>query len=411
MARILLPWGEAIDKRLAELQGTLPVGIEIHKVSWQSESVADSIKVFMINLLEAVLIVLIVLAVSMGLRVGVIIGFSGLIVAILGTFIVMKIVGIDLQRVSLGALIISMGMMVDNAIVVVDGVVVKLKQGVDRKQAAIEAASTPSWPLLGATVIACMAFYPIYTSTASTGEYAGSLFVVVFISLIFSWVLSQTVTPLMCMVMLPDPDKDANEDIYAGGFYQKFRSLLAFSIKYRVMFMGAMVGLLFLSVLGFRYVPVLFFPEYSRLQVMIDYWEPEGNRIEQVASHLQGIEDKLLTLSQVESVSSFIGQGPPRFYLPVNPETPHSSYAQLIVNTETLDDVDTVIADITPWFAENYPDAFIRVRKYPSVALMTGSLKHALVGLQLQTRKFCVLWPIRGFGYTRAKPLHLRIQE
>lgn len=365
MARILLPWGEAIDKRLAELQGTLPVGIEIHKVSWQSESVADSIKVFMINLLEAVLIVLIVLAVSMGLRVGVIIGFSGLIVAILGTFIVMKIVGIDLQRVSLGALIISMGMMVDNAIVVVDGVVVKLKQGVDRKQAAIEAASTPSWPLLGATVIACMAFYPIYTSTASTGEYAGSLFVVVFISLIFSWVLSQTVTPLMCMVMLPDPDKDANEDIYAGGFYQKFRSLLAFSIKYRVMFMGAMVGLLFLSVLGFRYVPVLFFPEYSRLQVMIDYWEPEGNRIEQVASHLQGIEDKLLTLSQVESVSSFIGQGPPRFYLPVNPETPHSSYAQLIVNTETLDDVDTVIADITPWFAENYPDAFIRVRKYP----------------------------------------------
>ncbi|TXL18770.1 hypothetical protein BMR06_13195, partial [Methylococcaceae bacterium HT5] len=148
----MLPWGEAIDKRLAELQGTLPVGIEIHKVSWQSESVADSIKVFMINLLEAVLIVLIVLAVSMGLRVGVIIGFSGLIVAILGTFIVMKIVGIDLQRVSLGALIISMGMMVDNAIVVVDGFVVKLKQGVDRKQAAIEAASTPSWPLLGATV-------------------------------------------------------------------------------------------------------------------------------------------------------------------------------------------------------------------------------------------------------------------
>ncbi|NOR80492.1 MAG: AcrB/AcrD/AcrF family protein, partial [Methyloprofundus sp.] len=357
--------GEAIDKRLAELQGTLPVGIEIHKVSWQSESVADSIKVFMVNLLEAVVIVLIVLAVSMGLRVGIIIGFSGLIVAILGTFIVMKITGIDLQRVSLGALIISMGMMVDNAIVVVDGFVVKLKQGIDRKQAAIEAATTPSWPLLGATVIACMAFYPIYTSTASTGEYAGSLFVVVFISLIFSWVLSQTLTPLMCMVMLPDPDKNANEDVYGGRFYQKFRSLLAFSIKYRMLFMGAMMALLLLSVLGFRYVPVLFFPESSRLQIMVDYWEPEGNRIEQVANNLRGIEDKLQTLSQVDSVSSFIGQGPPRFYLPVNPETPHSSYAQLIVNTNTLEDVDTVIADITPWFAENYPDAFIRVRKYP----------------------------------------------
>lgn len=357
--------GEAIDKRLAELQAGLPIGVEINKVSWQSDSVAESIKVFMVNLLEAVLIVLVVLAVSMGMRVGIIIGFSGLIVAILGTFIVMKIAGIDLQRVSLGALIISMGMMVDNAIVVVDGFVVKLKQGVDRKQAAIEAASTPSWPLLGATVIACMAFYPIYTSTASTGEYAGSLFVVVFISLIFSWVLSQTVTPLMCMVMLPDPDKEDSGDVYAGGFYQKFRSLLAFSIKYRVMFMGAMVGLLLLSVWGFRYVPVLFFPESSRLQIMVDYWEPEGNRIEQVAGNLRGIEDKFQTFSQVESVSSFIGQGPPRFYLPVNPETPHAAYAQLIVNTKTLEDVDTVIAEITPWFAENYPDAFVRVRKYP----------------------------------------------
>ena len=357
--------GEAIDKRLAELQAGLPVGIEINKISWQSESVADSIKVFMVNLLEAILIVLVVLAVSMGFRVGIIIGFSGLVVAILGTFIVMKIVGIDLQRVSLGALIISMGMMVDNAIVVVDGFVVKLKQGIDRKQAAIEAASTPSWPLLGATVIACMAFYPIYTSTASTGEYAGSLFVVVFISLIFSWVLSQTLTPLMCMVMLPDPDKEASGDVYAGAFYQKFRGVLAFSIKYRILFMGSMLGLLFLSVIGFRYIPVLFFPDSSRLQVMIDYWEPEGNRIEQVSANLRGIEDKLQTLSQVESVSSFIGQGPPRFYLPVNPETPHASYAQLIVNTKTLEDVDTIIAEITPWFTENYPDAFIRVRKYP----------------------------------------------
>ncbi len=357
--------GESIDKRLAELQSSLPVGIEIHKISWQSESVDESIKVFMVNLLEAVIIVLIVLAVSMGLRVGVIIGFSGLVVAILGTFIVMKIVGIDLQRVSLGALIISMGMMVDNAIVVVDGFVVKLKQGIDRKQAAIEAASTPSWPLLGATVIACMAFYPIYTSTASTGEYAGSLFVVVFISLIFSWVLSQTVTPLMCMVMLPDPEKTGEGDAYSGSFYQKFRNLLSFSIKYRVLFMGGLVALLLLSVIGFRYVPVLFFPESSRLQIMVDYWEPEGNRIEEVSDNLYSIEDKLQSLSQVESVSSFIGQGPPRFYLPVNPESPHASYAQLVVNTKTLDDVDTVIAEISPWFKENYPDAFIRVRKYP----------------------------------------------
>jgi len=357
--------GKAIDQRLAELQETLPIGIEIKKVSWQSDSVAESIKAFMINLLEAVIIVLIVLAVSMGIRVGIIIGVSGLVVAILGTFIVMTIAGIDLQRVSLGALIISMGMMVDNAIVVVDGFIIKLKQGMDRRQAAIEAASTPSWPLLGATIVACMAFYPIFTSTASTGEYAGSLFTVVFISLIFSWVLSQTVTPLMCMAMLPDPEKGGNQDVYGSPFYQKFRALLARLIKYRVLFVSSMVGLLILSIIGFRYVPVIFFPESSRLQVMIDYWEPEGTKIEQVSTNLVDIENKLKAHAQVESVSAFIGQGPSRFYLPVNPESPHSSYAQLVVNTKSLEGVDAVISQMTPWFAENYPDALIRVRKYP----------------------------------------------
>ena len=357
--------GKAIDDRLAELQQNLPIGIEINKVSWQSDSVAESIKAFMINLIEAVIIVLIVLAVSMGVRVGIIIGISGLVVAILGTFIVMTMADIDLQRVSLGALIISMGMMVDNAIVVVDGFVVKLKQGVERRQAAIEAANTPSWPLLGATVVACMAFYPIFTSTASTGEYAGSLFVVVFISLMFSWVLSQTVTPLMCMVMLPDPEKGANEDIYGSSFYMKFRRLLTFSIKNRVVFMGVMVGLLIISVMAFRTIPVLFFPDASRLQVMVDYWEPEGSTIENVAVNLKGIESKIQAHEQVDSVSSFIGQGAPRFYLPVNPESPHASYAQLVINTKTLEGVDNVIDDLTPWLADNYPDALIRVRKYP----------------------------------------------
>lgn len=358
--------GTAIDQRIAELQATLPVGIEINKISWQSDSVAASIKDFMINLIEAVVIVLVVLAVTMGMRVAVIIGISGLIAAILGTFIVMSMIGLDLHRVSLGALIISMGMMVDNAIVVVDGFVVKLKQGIERKQAAIEAASTPSWPLLGATVVACMAFYPIFTSTASTGEYAGDLFTVVFISLIFSWVLSQTLTPIMCMVMLPDPPEgEADKDVYGSPFFQRFRSLLTAGIKYRVFLIAGMIGLLILSVIGFRSVPIMFFPESSRHQLMIDYWEPEGTRIETVSSNLHKIEDKLQTYSQVDNVSTFIGQGPPRFYLPVNPETPHASYAQLIVNTKTLAGIDDITSDIKPWFDEHYPEALVRIRKYP----------------------------------------------
>jgi multidrug efflux pump subunit AcrB len=357
--------GEAIDKRLAELESSLPVGINVHRVSWQSDSVATSIKDFMINLIEAVVIVLIVLAFSMGIRVGIIIGISGLVAAILGTFVVMTIMGIDLQRVSLGALIIAMGMMVDNAIVVVDGFMVKLKQGVSRTQAAIDAASQPSWPLLGATVVACMAFYPIYTSTASTGEYAGSLFTVVFISLIFSWVLSQTLTPLMCMAMIPDPDLSGNNDVYGGAFYQKFRALLNVSMRYRFPFMGGMAILLILSFMGFKLVPVVFFPESNREQIMIDYWEPEGTRIGVTSEHIQPIEDFLNRHQDVKNISSFIGQGPPRFYLPVNPESPNASYAQLVVNTHDLDGVGRVMDDLSPWLKENYPSVLIRVRRYP----------------------------------------------
>ena len=198
--------GKAIDQRIRELNRDLPIGIELHKISWQSDLVNESIRGFMVNLLEAVAIVLVVLAATMGVRMGVIIGISGLALAILGTFVIMAVAGIDLQRVSLGALVIAMGMMVDNAIVIADGIMVRLQQGMDRKQAAIEAAGQPAWPLLGATIVASMAFYPIYSSPESTGEYARSLFQVVGISLLFSWLLSQTVAPLMCMQFLPDPD-------------------------------------------------------------------------------------------------------------------------------------------------------------------------------------------------------------
>ncbi len=357
--------GRAVDQRLDELAEVIPAGIELHRISWQSDLVAESIRDFMINLGQAVGIVLIVLALTMGLRMGIIIGLSGLVFAILGTFILMAVWGIDLQRVSLGALIIAMGMMVDNAIVVADGFVVRLQQGMDRTRAAIEAARQPAWPLLGATLVASMAFYPIFASTFDTGEYGRSLFIVVAIALLLSWLLSQTVTPLMCMRFIPDP-KGGGEcsDLYGGRFYQRFRGVLATSIRARFLFIGGLVALLVASIYGFGFVPQMFFPDSSRSQFMIDYWEPEGNRIQDVSANLNAIEDELLSLPSVESVSAFIGAGPPRFYLPVNPEDPYSSYAQLIVNTPSLADVEAAMTHITPWIEEYVPQALVRVRKY-----------------------------------------------
>ncbi|NIA02780.1 MAG: AcrB/AcrD/AcrF family protein, partial [Planctomycetia bacterium] len=357
--------GLGIDKRIEELQSTLPVGIELHRISWQSDLVEESISGFMVSLMQAIAIVLVVLAISMGLREAVVIGVTGLIFAILSSFIIMSMWGIDLQRVSLGALIIAMGMMVDNAIVVVDGFASRLRQGMEREKAAIEAASQPSIPLLGATIVATMAFYPIFASTYDTGEYAGSLFQVVAIALISSWILSQTVTPLICVKFIPDPIKgEEGKDPYDTAFYRSFRKLLVSFVKYRTVFILTMIVLLGASIYGFKDVTRLFFPDSSRTQLMIDYWETEGTSIQQTSANAEKIEKELQQYDEVTTVSSFVGSGPPRFYLPVNPESGYSSYAQIIVNVDNLPNMDVVQDKIESWLSEHNPGHITRVRKY-----------------------------------------------
>jgi multidrug efflux pump subunit AcrB len=356
--------GRAIDARLREIHAQLPIGIELEKISWQSDIISDSISDFMISLAQAVGIVLLILAVTMGLKVGIIIGLSGLVFAILGTMLVMSVMGIDLHRISLGAMIIAMGMMVDNAIVVVDGFVVRLKQGMERNAAAIEAASLPSIPLLGATIVACMAFYPIFASDFDTGEYAGSLFTVVAISLLISWLLSQTLTPLMCVMFLPDPKDEGDKDPYDTPLFRAFGGVLDRCIRNRRVFMLFMVGLLGVSIWGFGKVEQLYFPDANRTQFMVDYWLEEGARIEKTTAGVAELERELATYEEVALVNSFIGAGPPRFYLPVSPESNYPSYAQLIVNTHTLDQVNPVIARLNTWLEQNNADAMVRVRPY-----------------------------------------------
>jgi multidrug efflux pump subunit AcrB len=359
--------GKALDKRLAELTADLPVGIETHKVSWQSDLVSESIVAFMVSLSQAVVIVLVVLWVAMGFRTAMIVGFCGLVFVILVSFFVMFLWGIDLQRMSLGALVIAMGMMVDNAIVVVDGIVVRMQKGMSRKAAAVEAATVPAWPLLAATVIAVMAFYPIYASDEAAGEYCMSLFQVVAVSLILSWLLSVTITPLMCIWVLPEPKGVTSEaEMYQGGFYRVFRAVLAKAIGLRWGVIGLLVALLAVAFYGFGFLDRTFFPESARLQLMIDYWAPEGTRIQKVSKDLRSLEDHLLGDEQkrVTSVSAFLGQGPPRFYLPVDPEIPYQSYAQLIVNFDSYDSVNSLIPEIDTWMDENLPQAITVIRRY-----------------------------------------------
>ncbi len=359
--------GRSLQKRLNELKANLPVGIEIHKISWQSDLVTESINAFMINLIQAVVIVMVVLWIAMGFRVASIVGICGLVFTIVISFLFMYLWKIDLQRMSLGALIVAMGMMVDNAIVVVDGIVVRIGRGMDRTKAAVEAASEPAWPLLGATLIAVMAFYPIYASEESAGEYCASLFQVVSIALMLSWILSVTITPLMCIWLLPAPtkaDQDAKSDAYGGRMYVAFRNILKMAIRFRWPVVAGLCLMLLLSGFAFKYIDSTFFPDSARLQVMIDYWAPEGTRIQTVSEDMRTVENQLLNDPKVECVSTFLGAGPPRFYLPVDPEQPYQSYGQLIVNVKSFAELNELIPEINKWMSENVPQALTIVRRY-----------------------------------------------
>jgi multidrug efflux pump subunit AcrB len=371
--------GRNVDARMAELEKELPVGLEIHQVHWMSDVVDASVKGFFINLAEAVLIVLLVLALSMGWRMGVLIGID-LVMTILGTFLVMALMGIDLQRMSLGALVIALGMMVDNSIVVAEGFVVRMEQGMERVQAAIESARAPSMPLLGATVVAVMAFYPIGGSPETTGEYCLSLFLVVGISLLVSWVVSMTLTPIKCIDMLPDPKPSGGGDASGGKMGRVFRTFLEKAIRFRMFFMMSMVGLLAASFLGFGFVEQLFFPDSSMSKFMIDFYAPQGTRIHKVADELTKLEEKLLKDERVGNVSAFIGAGPPRFYLPVEPESANPAYGQLIVNLHDYRQIDAMIEELTPWLAETYPDAMVPMRKFGVGPSKTWTFEYRISG-------------------------------
>ena len=356
--------GRALDARLAELLPELPAGIEVEKFVWQSDLVRESVNAFALNLLEAIAIVLVVLTLAMGWRMGLIIGWS-LIVTILGTFLVMKGMDIDLQRVSLGALVVALGMMVDNAIVVADNMAVGLARGKKPVDAAVEAASKPSLALLGATVVAAMAFYPIFAAEADSGEYARSLFIVVAVSLLLSWLVAMTMTPMNCMSLLKPPaGATQTVDPYASGFFLRYRRVLEGAIRWRLLTIGGLTALLAAAAIGFQGIPQQFFPDSTRTQLRIDFWAPQGTPIQSVSATASAIEEKLVGDPRVKNLGTFVGAGGPRFYLPVDPEFPYPEFVQLIVNTHTFEDVDSLYREMEPWLEENFGHGMTRVRKY-----------------------------------------------
>ncbi|MDD5697746.1 MAG: efflux RND transporter permease subunit [Victivallaceae bacterium] len=356
--------GEAIKKRLAELEPQIPVGMELGIVSYQSDTVKASVNDFILNLIEAVAIVIVILVIFMGPVTGLLIGFI-LLLTILATFIGMKIFAIDLQSISLGALIIALGMLFDNAIVVAEGVLVGIQTGQDKIKAAEETVGRNSAALLGATIVAVLAFAAIGLSPDSTGEYCRTLFYVVGLSLLLSWVLAVTVTPVLAVMFLKAPA--GKVDPYAGKFYRIYRTILTFSIRCRWGLVIAMGILLALAIWGFGFIKQSFFPTSESDKVMFDIWNPEGTYILQTSDDLVKIEQFLKKQPEVNQVTSFIGAGAQRFILNYNIEDSNDAYGQLIVEV-TPGRLDQKIAAIggrlRDYVRNNLPDSMLRIKKF-----------------------------------------------
>ncbi len=358
--------GDAVGARFRELLPQIPLGMDVGIIALQSREVTTAINSFLVSLLQAVAIVVVVLLLFMGLRAGLLIGFI-LFLTIAGSFIIMPRMDVMLERISLGALIIALGMLVDNAIVVVDGMLVKMQQGVDKVRAAVETVQQTAWPLLGATIIAVLAFAAIGTSQDATGEYTRSLYTVILISLLLSWVTAVTVTPLLGIMVLkpklPKPGETA-PDPYGGAFYRKFRGLLSGAIRYRAITLGVVVAVFVLSIAGFGRVEQSFFPNSTRPQFMIDFWLPQGTQIAVTENHAAEVEQWLMEQESVASVSSVIGAGAMRFLLTYVPEKENPAFAQFLVDVDDFREIDRMMLEFQRELEESNPGAMVQTRKF-----------------------------------------------
>jgi multidrug efflux pump subunit AcrB len=356
--------GEALKRRMRELRRETPIGIEFGQIWVQSNVVNASINNFMVNLVEALLIVIGCLVFTMGLMSATVIGIV-LLLVIFATFILMMMQGVMLERISLGALIIALGMLVDNAIVVVEGMLIGSQRGMSRPKAAGLIVQQTMWPLLGATAIAILAFSAIGMSNDNTGEYCRSLFYVLLYSLGMSWVLAVTAAPLFGDLLLKNPPSDsAGKDPYAGGFFQKYRTFLEFCMARRRAVIVVLAAALALSIVGFKYVPKTFFPNSTSPLFFVHVWLPQGTDINATSKMLAAKEKDILKLEHVTSVATSIGGGAPRFVLTYTPEDPNSAYGLYLVSVDEFQNIDRVAPKIQKLLNEAYPDALIMPRKF-----------------------------------------------
>ena len=357
--------GKQVEKTIAELSKTMPLGVKFEKIFNQPERVESALNTFLVNLLESVLIVVVVLIFTMGFKSGLIIGLS-LLTIVFGSLLVLKGFDGTLQRVSLAAFILAMGMLVDNAIVIVDGILVDLKQGKPRDEALTAIGRRTAMPLLGATLIAILAFWPIFLSPDTAGVYVRDLFIVIAVSLMLSWVLALVHVPVMadCMLKAPGKTDGGDDDLYKGWSYTVLEKIMNFGLRFRVIMIAAAIGLVLLSVWSYRFLNQAFFPDMEYDQLYMEYKLPEGTNHTQVAQDLAEINEYLKTRKEVTHITTAIGGTPSRYNLVRSVATPSLSYGELIIDFETPKALVENIDDIQKELNKRYPDAYIKLKRY-----------------------------------------------
>ncbi len=352
--------GRTIEARLERLMAELPLGVEMSPIYEQHEVVGDAIDQFLQNLALSVATVVGALCLFMGWRAGAVVG-SVLLLTVLGTLFVMALLGIELQRISLGALMIAMGMLVDNGIVVAEGMVMGVKQGFTPAQAGERAVQRTQFPLLGATIIGIAAFGPISLSEDSSGHFLISLFQVVAISLLLSWVLAVTVVPLLGSRLLRTSDE--RETLYNAPVYRLYLGLVSFGLRRAWFTTFCILAVTFSCLWLFQYVKPGFFPHTNTPLLYVDYRLPEGTDIDTTAADTLDLETELAALDNIEAVTTFVGAGASRFITIINPEQPNAAYAQMVVRVADLGRIDDTLQLVARTLTALRPQAEVQVTR------------------------------------------------
>ena len=357
----ILKVGDKVEEKLGQLAERMPVGVEYNKVFFQPERVSDSLYTFLINLLESVVIVVVVLIFFMGFKSGVILGMS-LAVIVFGSFLVLNGFDGTLQRVSLAAFILAMGMLVDNAIVIVDGILVDLRSGKPRAEALTSIGRKTAMPLLGATLIAILAFMPIFLSPDTSGVYVRDLFIVIAVSLLLSWLLALTHVPLMANRLLHP--KVSEGETYKGKAYDMLDKVMGICLRHRLMVVGAAVVLLVGSMSCYPFLQQSFFPDMEYDQLYIEYKLPEGYNSTQVENDLEQMRKMLMQCKDVTHVTTSIGGTPSRYNLVRSIATPSLAYGELIVDFTSPETLVAHLDSMQRALNDRFPDAYIKIKRY-----------------------------------------------